>query len=147
MLCDSVGLTPSPNNGTLRLPLKPIGVHKPEDTPEEPEDPPTASKESARPTVGDEPTHPERPTVPQKPSQPGRPTVPIALSESAKTTTVSLKKPAKPSKSAAPSKESVDKDEDSDSDSDDDDDDKDENIWDWFTHKVEKVWHKITSDD
>ncbi|KAM0252633.1 hypothetical protein ACHAP5_000924 [Fusarium lateritium] len=151
MLCDSVGLTPSPNNGTLRLPLKPIGVHKPEDTPEEPEDPPTAPKESARPTVEEKPSHPERPTVPQKPSQPDRPTVPIAPSESAKSTTVSLKKPAKPSKSAAPSKESGDKDEDgdgdSDSDSDDDDDDKDENIWDWFTHKVEKVWHKITSDD
>ncbi|OAQ99430.1 hypothetical protein LLEC1_07765, partial [Akanthomyces lecanii] len=27
LLCDSVGLTPQPNNGTLRLPLKPIGTH------------------------------------------------------------------------------------------------------------------------
>ncbi|KUI73442.1 hypothetical protein VM1G_08953 [Cytospora mali] len=27
ILCDSLGLKPSPNNGTLRLPLKPVGVH------------------------------------------------------------------------------------------------------------------------
>ncbi|KAM3508181.1 hypothetical protein MY11210_006843 [Beauveria gryllotalpidicola] len=27
LLCDSVGITPQPNNGTLRLPLKPIGTH------------------------------------------------------------------------------------------------------------------------
>ncbi|KAF5656698.1 ectonucleotide pyrophosphatase phosphodiesterase [Fusarium heterosporum] len=147
MLCDSVGLTPSPNNGTLRLPLKPVGVHQPEDTPEEPEDPPTALKESARPTVGEKPHHIERPTVPQKHTQPERPTVPIATSGSTKTT-ISLKKPVKPSKTAAPSKDGGDKHEDSDSDSDsDDDDDKDEDIWDWFTHKVEKVWHKITGDD
>ncbi|TVY61502.1 putative pyrophosphatase/phosphodiesterase [Fusarium oxysporum f. sp. cubense] len=147
MLCDSVGLKPSSNNGTLRLPLKPIGVHKPEDTPEEPADPPSAPKKPARPTLSEKPSHPERPTVPQKPTQPERPTVPVAPTQSAKAT-VSLKKPAKPSKSAVPSKDSgEDGDSDSDSDSGDDDDDKDEGIWDWFTHKVEKVWHKITGDD
>ncbi|PTD03688.1 putative pyrophosphatase/phosphodiesterase [Fusarium culmorum] len=150
MLCDSVGLTPAPNNGTLRLPLKPVGVHKPEDTPEEPEDPPSASKESARPTVPEKLSQTVRPTVHQKPTQPQRPTVPVAPTQSAKTT-VSLKKPAKSSKSPAPSKGSDDQDEDSDSDSDDDNDDKDkdkdEGVWDWFTHKVEKVWHKITGDD
>ena len=26
-MCDSLGLKPKPNNGTLRLPLKPIGLH------------------------------------------------------------------------------------------------------------------------
>ena len=148
MLCDSVGLTPAPNNGTLRLPLAPIGIHKPEDAPEEPEDPPSSSKEPARPTTPEKPTQPERPTVHQKPTQPERPTVPVTPLQPA-TTTVSFKKPAKPSKSAATSKGSDGKDEDSDSDSDSDDDDdgKDEGIWDWFTHKVEKVWHKITGDD
>lgn len=148
MLCDSVGLAPAPNNGTLRLPLAPIGIHKPEDAPEEPEDPPSSSKEPARPIIPEKPTQPERPTVHQKPTQPERPTVPVTPLQLATTTTVSLKKPAKPSKSAATSKGSDDKDEDSGSDSDDDNDDgKDEGIWDWFTHKVEKVWHKITGDD
>lgn len=27
ILCDSLHITPSPNNGTLRLPLKPVGLH------------------------------------------------------------------------------------------------------------------------
>lgn len=26
-MCDSLGIEPKPNNGTLRLPLKPIGLH------------------------------------------------------------------------------------------------------------------------
>ncbi|KAL1794598.1 hypothetical protein ACET3X_006414 [Alternaria dauci] len=27
IVCDTIGLTPAPNNGTLRLPLKPVGLH------------------------------------------------------------------------------------------------------------------------
>jgi hypothetical protein len=27
IVCDSIGIEPVPNNGTLRLPLKPIGLH------------------------------------------------------------------------------------------------------------------------
>lgn len=41
IICDSIGLTPAPNNGTLRLPLKPTGHHNDtspsiHDTPEDP---------------------------------------------------------------------------------------------------------------
>ncbi|TVY57295.1 putative pyrophosphatase/phosphodiesterase [Lachnellula cervina] len=39
IICDSLGLDPKPNNGTLRLPLKPVGIHTPETTPEDPSDP------------------------------------------------------------------------------------------------------------
>ncbi|KAF4976217.1 hypothetical protein FZEAL_7080 [Fusarium zealandicum] len=169
MLCDSVGIEPKPNNGTLRLPLKPVGVHRPEDTPEEPADPepsveakPSKPTQPARPTVPGKPSQPQRPTVGEKPTQPARPTVPVAPTESVKTqparptvpvaptesvkpTTSEKPKKTKPSKSAATSSHD---DEDSDSDDDDDDDDdKDEGFWDWFTHKVEKVWHKVTGDD
>ncbi|KAG9623302.1 Phosphodiest-domain-containing protein, partial [Aureobasidium melanogenum] len=42
LVCDSVGILPKPNNGTLRLPLKPVGLHDsmppqeiPEDLPED----------------------------------------------------------------------------------------------------------------
>ncbi|KAI4727759.1 Phosphodiest-domain-containing protein [Aureobasidium sp. EXF-10728] len=38
LVCDSIGVAPKPNNGTLRLPLKPIGLHgsmPPEDIPED----------------------------------------------------------------------------------------------------------------
>lgn len=30
IICDSLGMTPAPNNGTLRLPLKPVGLHNDE---------------------------------------------------------------------------------------------------------------------
>lgn len=46
MLCDSVGMQPKPNNGTLRLPLKPIGLHDSDSATEEPADP-----ETSRPAV------------------------------------------------------------------------------------------------
>ena len=34
-MCDSLGIEPKPNNGTLRLPLKPIGLHSDENTSED----------------------------------------------------------------------------------------------------------------
>ncbi|TVY53079.1 putative pyrophosphatase/phosphodiesterase, partial [Lachnellula suecica] len=39
IVCDSLGLDPKPNNGTLRLPLKTIGIHTAETTLETPSDP------------------------------------------------------------------------------------------------------------
>ncbi|TVY39501.1 putative pyrophosphatase/phosphodiesterase [Lachnellula subtilissima] len=39
IICDSLGLDPKANNGTLRLPLKPVGIHTPETAPEDPSDP------------------------------------------------------------------------------------------------------------
>ncbi|KAF2847862.1 ectonucleotide pyrophosphatase/phosphodiesterase family member 1 [Plenodomus tracheiphilus IPT5] len=50
IVCDSIGLTPAPNNGTLRLPLKPVGHHNDTDASlnETPEDPvPTLSTSSS----------------------------------------------------------------------------------------------------
>ena len=49
ILCDSMGIEPLPNNGTLRLPLQPIGLHSDEDVPvlEHPLDPPTSTFASA----------------------------------------------------------------------------------------------------
>ncbi|KAI0390645.1 Phosphodiest-domain-containing protein [Xylariaceae sp. FL0594] len=38
ILCDSIGLEPMPNNGTLRLPLKVVGLHSDEVTLEKPEE-------------------------------------------------------------------------------------------------------------
>ncbi|KAN0084724.1 Alkaline-phosphatase-like, core domain containing protein [Elaphomyces granulatus] len=42
ILCDSLGIVPRPNNGTLRLPLRPIGLHSEHDASslDSPEDPP-----------------------------------------------------------------------------------------------------------
>ncbi|KZF23688.1 Phosphodiest-domain-containing protein [Xylona heveae TC161] len=45
IICDSLGLTPQPNNGTLRLPLKPVGLHSDDDATglDSPDDPPASS--------------------------------------------------------------------------------------------------------
>lgn len=43
MLCDSVGLTPRPNNGTWRLPLNIVGLHDPDNQSQIPPDPVTTS--------------------------------------------------------------------------------------------------------
>ncbi|KAI0509652.1 alkaline-phosphatase-like protein [Xylaria bambusicola] len=43
ILCDSIGMNPMPNNGTLRLPLKVVGLHNDETTLEQPEDPDSTS--------------------------------------------------------------------------------------------------------
>ncbi|KAK8061413.1 type I phosphodiesterase/nucleotide pyrophosphatase [Apiospora phragmitis] len=47
MLCDSVGMEPKPNNGTIRLPLKPIGLHDSEPGIEELADPETTASSPA----------------------------------------------------------------------------------------------------
>ena len=40
IICDSLGIEPHPNNGTLRLPLQPVGLHSDDDEPlETPPDP------------------------------------------------------------------------------------------------------------
>lgn len=51
IVCDSIGITPKSNNGTLRLPLKPIGLHSDIDAPkvETPNDPPPVN--TLRPTI------------------------------------------------------------------------------------------------
>lgn len=123
MLCDSLGIEPRPNNGTLRLPLTPIGLHKPEDAPEIPQDPvpttehvssaqPESTQASAQPESSAKPesslepqssaqpqssVQPERPNLPEKPTQPGRPTLPEEPSKPARPTM-----PEKPSSPAQP---------------------------------------------
>ncbi|CAI7653516.1 hypothetical protein PCG10_010428 [Penicillium crustosum] len=51
IVCDSLGVDPLPSNGTLRLPLKPIGLHSDENTPvlETPPDPPAQTSAPSRP--------------------------------------------------------------------------------------------------
>ncbi|RDA86073.1 hypothetical protein CP532_1288 [Ophiocordyceps camponoti-leonardi (nom. inval.)] len=79
ILADSVGMIPKPNNGTLRLPLRPIGKHEEGDTVTEPADPPptSAAPESAQ-------VAPQRPTVKTGESAaPSRPTLPAKVQGSA----------------------------------------------------------------
>jgi hypothetical protein len=50
IVCDSLGLTPKPNNGTLRLPLNTIGLHDPATSTEEEDPPPPNASSSAIPS-------------------------------------------------------------------------------------------------
>ncbi|KAI5867858.1 Phosphodiest-domain-containing protein [Durotheca rogersii] len=50
ILCDSVGMTAMPNNGTLHLPLRVVGLHSPEELPEEPADPVQSTETTAATT-------------------------------------------------------------------------------------------------
>ncbi|CAI7593974.1 unnamed protein product [Penicillium bialowiezense] len=65
IVCDSLGVDPLPNNGTLRLPLKPVGLHSDENTPVlgTPADPPAQTTTSEGPSA--QPTNPpsEAPTA------------------------------------------------------------------------------------
>ncbi|KAJ5581136.1 Type I phosphodiesterase/nucleotide pyrophosphatase/phosphate transferase [Penicillium hetheringtonii] len=64
ILCDSLGVDPVPNNGTLRLPLKPVGLHSDEDTPpvETPADPPEPAETTAKVRPSTTTTGPPEPT-------------------------------------------------------------------------------------
>ncbi|KAJ8108982.1 hypothetical protein ONZ43_g6261 [Nemania bipapillata] len=95
ILCDSIGMNPMPNNGTLRLPLKIVGLHNADIPLEQPEDPvpvstveevttkmtatlPISTPSSTKPvtaTIGvdpveNEPKRPTRPATPEKSKEP-----------------------------------------------------------------------------
>lgn len=80
IICDSLDLTPKPNNGTLRLPLKTIGLHSPETSPEEPSDPPPPNTVSApRPPPSSIPTPPAPSAPPVATPVPFIPALPPAI--------------------------------------------------------------------
>ncbi|KGO70283.1 Type I phosphodiesterase/nucleotide pyrophosphatase/phosphate transferase [Penicillium italicum] len=77
IVCDSLGVNPLLNNGTLRLPLKPVGLHSDESTPvlETPPDPPAQTSATAGPAqLAPSQSSPPQPPPPQpKPAQPPQP--------------------------------------------------------------------------
>lgn len=60
ILCDSLAITPKPNNGTLRLPLKPTGLHS--------DDPPNNATEA--PDLDLPPTNMTGPPTPEHSAAP-----------------------------------------------------------------------------
>ncbi|KXX74532.1 Ectonucleotide pyrophosphatase/phosphodiesterase family member 3 [Madurella mycetomatis] len=141
MLCDSVGIAPAPNNGTLRLPLKPVGLHS---------DPGTGLDTPADPVEA----------FPVSTSAAPEPTKsilvnPISTNDAAAgpTKSVGVDTPA-----PQPTEHLSSDDSESDSDSDSDDDgggksavDKIESsvkdFWEWFTGKVSHWWDKVKGHD
>ncbi|KAH6630430.1 alkaline-phosphatase-like protein [Chaetomium sp. MPI-SDFR-AT-0129] len=174
MLCDSVGITPVANNGTLRLPLKPIGLH---DDPgasgiETPADPTTHTlstttlpkpTKSVKLTEHVQPTEFVKATKPVKPTELVKPTKPVVVDPVSSTDsavqaapTVGVDKPTeKPSQQNGSGDSNDSSDNGGDSDGDDDEnssvvDDVEssvEGFWDWFTGKVSHWWDKITGSN
>lgn len=139
ILCDSLGMQPQPNNGTLRLPLKPVGSHDSENQQETPADPPPAET-THHPT---EFVHPTRPTKPEASS----------LSSSSSSSVASVDRPTRPSKptstevpEAEPTKDTGKEggDKEGNGDGDGSVGEKVKGWWNWFTDKVGGVWDKIT---
>ncbi|KAK4200604.1 putative ectonucleotide pyrophosphatase/phosphodiesterase [Triangularia verruculosa] len=126
MLCDSVGITPAPNNGTLRLPLKPIGLHSDHG----PTRPPVLSiSTSAKLAITDPVT-----------------TSPISVATTATVTktvekTVEVNRPT-PQPSANPSGDGED---DGDKSTLDKVGDSVKGFWDWFSGKVSHWWDKVSN--
>jgi len=114
-------MTPKPNNGTLRLPLNPIGLHNPDEKLEEPADP--------------VPSNP----VPTRPASPS----PVSLAEGTPTSEPSPAAPVgvSPVESPAPDKDLSEEEEDKiieEAES------KIKGFWDWLSDEFHDVWDKIT---
>ncbi|KAH8907416.1 Phosphodiest-domain-containing protein [Coniochaeta sp. PMI_546] len=141
ILCDSVGLTPMPNNGTLRLPLSPIGLHDTDgegsgvETPPDPVDTSTYTSSSA----ADTPSSNAALTAAPSTALSGAATEPSPAATStaaaAETTTSVVDIPSAPT--------------DTIGDEDDDDENFSEthSFWDWLTDKISDAWNKITGSD
>ncbi len=135
ILCDSVGLPPQANNGSLRLPLRPVALHNPGTVVEEPADPVSSytlpvTTSTSRPTstaatakVGVDPVHKPTPTAPH----------PIQV-HSAKPQPLP---PPPPPTTGQPSDEGPDKAADGAKNAA-------HRVWNWFTDQVNKIWNKIS---
>ncbi|KAI9046975.1 hypothetical protein LZ554_009050 [Drepanopeziza brunnea f. sp. 'monogermtubi'] len=92
IICDSLNIVPRPNNGTIRLPLKPVGVHSDESSPELPHDPPnwtlpTAPASQSTPVPSSTPTPS---TVPEPAAEPAAELTPEPTPEPAPDAIISI---------------------------------------------------------
>lgn len=144
LLCDSLGLTPKPNNGTLRLPFKPIGTHEAEDEPKIPEDPVTSySRASTSSSQAAKTKTIKRPSVPPKPTITTTITT-TTTSSSSSSSSAAATLATTSSGAAAGTPTHKPQDQDGGAGDDEAPPDKLQSIWDWFSDKFDKVWHKIT---
>ncbi|KAL8387426.1 hypothetical protein RB595_009911 [Gaeumannomyces hyphopodioides] len=123
ILCDSVGLAPVSNNGTLRLPLKPVGLHSPESPIEEQVDPVTSAASTSS-------------AVPSSVSSPPPPTKSVGA---ASTVTITASG-TRPTETTPPDKGESAGDDDKHKTTGQ----KVQELWNWVTGKIEHIWDKIT---
>ncbi|KAF4537122.1 Type I phosphodiesterase/nucleotide pyrophosphatase/phosphate transferase [Lasiodiplodia theobromae] len=135
IICDSLGIEPAPNNGTLRLPLKPVGLHSDVEPEESPADPPAPAAETTTLAGHVLSSTPSAPSSSPSATAAQSSVAAAASSAAAATTTA-----------PAPSNEETSEggDDEGKSDGDDgegkkgDEEEKEEKMswWEWFTDKV-----------
>ncbi|KAF7535942.1 hypothetical protein G7054_g4967 [Neopestalotiopsis clavispora] len=134
ILCDSVGMKPIANNGTLRLPLKTVGLHEPDTALAEPEDPDTSAvtAESAPISTSSVATTAAAESTAQ----------PTEQSTEQSTATVGVDPIEPPQETEVPTTDNA---------SEDEDEPKEfkswQDYWDWLTGKVDDLWSKLTSSE
>lgn len=153
LLCDSLGVRPKPNNGTLRLPLKPIGTHDGDEEPKIPEDPVTSYTVSSTSSVSVKTQTIPRPSVPPKPTTSISTSTSTSASLSSTSSTSatsssqsssSLSRPHSSTSTAAPTPTQTPQDDEDGQDSSGSLKDTVAGLWDWVSKELGKVWHKIT---
>ncbi|KAG5952895.1 hypothetical protein E4U58_000601 [Claviceps cyperi] len=190
ILCDSLGITPAPNNGTLRLPLQAVGTHSPENQDVAPADPPLSTSTAlSSPSPGSNvqvdlpqpprphlltasPSHPlplltSTGTSTRTPNHDDATSRPVKASDTPTTTTtlaptlsptpttpIIQTTPTPPQREVgqnSPKKEDDATGHDGDDAANGRDGggslaDKVKGWWEWFTHKVDRVWDAVTEE-
>lgn len=130
ILCDSVGLTPKPNNGTLHLPLRPVGLHDTQDTgldtPPDPEDVMSSTVAVSSETPAAKPT---KSVLVNPISTPASPAGTSAATSAG---------------AGTPGPSPTGNESGSEAGEGDDDEDAVQSFWDWLTGKVDELWDKLT---
>lgn len=127
-------MKPIANNGTLRLPLKTVGLHEPDTALAEPEDPDTSAvtEESAPISTSSVATTAAAESTAQ----------PTEQSTEQSTATVGVDPIEPPQQTEVPT---------TDNTSEDEDEPKEfkswQDYWDWLTGKVDDLWSKLTGSE
>lgn len=138
VLCDSVGIAPAPNNGTIRLPFKPIGLHS--DPVENPMDPVGATRISLITSISE--TTSSAPTRSILVNPVSTSSDPVAASPSAPPKSSGVDLPQAQPTGGQPEGE----DDQSDGEGGEEQNDGGSGVkgfWDWFTGKVSHWWDKV----
>ncbi|KAK3495493.1 alkaline-phosphatase-like protein [Neurospora crassa] len=152
IVCDSVGISPAPNNGTIRLPLKPVGLHNDEPGAgiESPVDPVTSYTltSSASPLTTSSITTPI--TMSTTDSAQSAPASPVTSAITSTKTSSTTSKPDTlstnhPNPHPTDQPPEGDNRTDGDEPSDNNSDSKTPNFWDWFSGEVSKWWGKVSN--
>ena len=152
ILCDSVGMELMPNNGTLRLPLRPIGVHPDVGTEQDaPVDPVTSytltAEESSTASPVTESTKQQSQVDPVTTSTAEAATTSAAEAATtplATTTPDALPSTTRPAAASSTSTAPTNGGNDGEDDKKQDLGAAAKDFWNWFSGKVEEWWNKVT---